>query len=129
MSKVKLAEDAAIKVVDEILDFYEISQSVFQEYKNLLNLVINSRLQFTADKKLVLNLFNSVKNNEGNLVDNLTMSVLTGQSLVDAEKNNKNDIEQGFFYISSSANIPLGSVSALSTRDIRNCHVVISLFL
>jgi hypothetical protein len=54
---------------------------------------------------------------------------LTGQSLIDAEKNNKNDMEQGFFYISTSANIPLGSVSSLSTRDIRNCQVVISLFL
>jgi hypothetical protein len=135
MGTIKVSKELALQTLEKINDFFEVpKEDRFDDKKNikqiqLLNMIQNGRLNFTEENKLVLNLYSSIKNKEGHEITDIIMTMLTGQCLIDASKNNKDELEQGLYYISISANIPLGSVFQMTTKDITNCQVVIKLFL
>ncbi|MDR0675951.1 MAG: phage tail assembly protein [Elusimicrobiota bacterium] len=127
---VKIEKDAAEKILQDIFEKFEITSAIEKsvEKEKILDMIMYGILEF-ENKKIFLNLSKSIKNEAGIDISKISLVALTGQSLVDAEKNNKNGFEVVISYISSSSGLPFGCVLNMDIKDIKRCQEVMTLFL
>ena len=127
-SKNIMTDKVAESILASILEYYE-CEDTFQEPDRLLSMIKSERLEFADSKDFKLKLFKKINDSDSKELTHINLSLLIGQDLIDADRNGKSDMEIAFSYIANSADLPLGSISKMSTKDIKNCQSVIALFL
>lgn len=129
MSKTVMSDSLAKKELDDILDHLDCDKGVV-EYKLLLSLLMKGKLSWIKESgRFKLKLFGFVQDANKVEINEITLSMLKGQDLIDAERNNRSETESGIAYIAAAADLLLGSCYKMTTKDIKNSQAVVRLFL